>query len=106
MDEDQEREDFFNWEGQNDVTPLQAWLARAALATTAPTDAIAPTGDAAICAQAVIDMRAMLLRLIKYEGMANDHSTLQLYSKTTDALFSASRIVQAAPPNLDKALKF
>ena len=34
----------------------------AALTTTEATDAIAPTGDAAVCAQAVIDMRVMLLR--------------------------------------------
>jgi len=45
MGENKEREAFFEWEGQNDVTPLQAWLARAALATIKATDAIAPTEE-------------------------------------------------------------
>jgi len=43
MDEDKELEAFFEWEGQNSPTPREAWLARAALATTEATDAIAPT---------------------------------------------------------------
>jgi hypothetical protein len=52
--------------------------------------------DAQICAQTVIELRGMLLRLMKYEGMANDDSTNKMYQKTTGALFAASRINETA----------
>ena len=52
--------------------------------------------DATICAEAVLDLRAKLLHLIKYEGMANDHFTNEMYGITTDALFAASRIKGAS----------
>jgi hypothetical protein len=51
------------------------------------------TDDAKLCAQTIIDLRSELLRLIKYEGMANDEATNKMYQKTTDALFAASRII-------------
>lgn len=46
MDYDKELEAFFEWEGQNSPAPREAWLARAALATTEAPDAIAPTEGA------------------------------------------------------------
>jgi hypothetical protein len=52
--------------------------------------------DATICAEAVLDLRAKLLHLIKHEGMANDHFTDEMYQMTTDALFAASRIKGAS----------
>lgn len=52
--------------------------------------------DAAVCAQAVLDLRAKLLHLIKHEGMANDQFTKEMYGITTNALFAASRIVEAS----------
>jgi len=33
MNEELEREAFYEWEGQNDISPLEAWLARAARST-------------------------------------------------------------------------
>ena len=61
------------------------------------------TDDARVCAQAVLDLRGMLLRLIKHEGMANDDATNKMYQKTTEALFAASRIKEGAPSIADAA---
>jgi len=36
MNEDAEREAFYEWEGQNSPTPLEAWLARALLSASKP----------------------------------------------------------------------
>ena len=38
MNEDAEREAFYEWEGQNSPTPLEAWLARALLSAAAQSD--------------------------------------------------------------------
>ena len=38
MNEDLEREAFYEWEGQNDISPLEAWLARAARAASPQSD--------------------------------------------------------------------
>ena len=61
--------------------------------------------DAQTCAQAVLDLRDMLLRLIKYEGMANDDTTNKMYQKTTDALFAASRIREGSSSVADASVR-
>jgi hypothetical protein len=82
---------------------LHAGQARAMLEHVLAAPPASSVADAHTCAQAVLDLRGMLLRLIKYEGMANDDATNKLYQKTTDALFAASRIKEGAPSVADAA---